>query len=327
MLKISPFSLFVNNSNPISLNSSRSKSSYINNTQPDTVVISFKGIANSVRQLQKVNNTYQNVINIPYSTVPMVYRLAHEKHLLKYKDTSCLGLSEILKSRLNKQGFKDIFFIRSNRHHALILKNNNEVYLLDPYLLHKEPINLTKILDSKQKKEKFEAYPLITTPSGEIKPSYLTVRCQDPNIFSVEKGRYNCDLAKYQVTKFSFNIQNAVRNLGRLDMKKLLYDPEQTSLSIRFLDKANMTLTHLVYPINKAFPDKIIDKKLLFVKTNEGKIFNYNDKNFDENLEKMSNQLECTTESLIDFMIQGVKDYFREAPAQLKFYSKNPVNN
>jgi hypothetical protein len=143
---------------------------------------------------------------------------------------NCVFQNTALAGRLRDQGGAPSFIssLSDRLHFATLCREGSQQYLLDPFLLHREPINLTKIL--KQKTEKhYDAYPY----TGGM-PSRLVVRPTSKSTFTI--GLYVFKDGSYALSReYSYDLSSEFPRLPELD------DPEiartiQRSLALRVIE-------------------------------------------------------------------------------------------
>jgi hypothetical protein len=150
----------------------------------------------------------------------------------------------------------------SKIHRDLILEAashlNVRSYLFDPYVLHESVIDASKIL-TRGIGEVFNAYP------KENAYNFLKVTPLNATKLLLEKHRFNTKTQEYGITQFHLDTRLLQDQRIPIKTPLIAYHPEQTTLSIRILDKNSGQLTHVIYPVEKLFQkrsSKCIDQDI-----------------------------------------------------------------
>ena len=96
---------------------------------------------------------------------------------------------------------------------------------------------------------------------------------------------------------------------------------------MRILDKNSGQLTHVIYPVEKLFQKRSIDKNHLQIKLNDGSsISDPQTLQYINAFQQISQALNSSQSELMDYMMHGVELYFKNAPEKIAFNPQNPVN-
>lgn len=271
---------------------------------------------------------YSNVLDsVPYNSISPVFSVAQRTHNLVFGD-NCIGQAEKVKLDLEQRGVQDTFYLRDNRHHVTIAGSGDAIFLLDPYLMHKAPINLTEILDKDGKHAEFEAYPTVLDASGNPKPGYVGIEFnEDGRGFKLVKGRFSPNTATYRRSEFNLSLDNPQPERTAPDDIEIACHPEQTTLSIRALDTKLAGVAHLVYPVHATHGKGPIREDAMYVKLNNGKRIPYlEQEEFLGATVSIARQLGCDPNELLGFILTGATLYEQFAPDEIDFVSFNPTN-
>lgn len=257
-----------------------------------------------------VSQVFERTLDdMPYSSAMSMYLVAGKKPTRNYGG-NCIEQNRILQRRLADAEFHDAVLLRDRlhgRHHPLLLRMDNALFYSDVYLMSYTPINLSEILDTEGKCGAFDAYPSI----GD-KKSRLTISF-DPSgrRFRIHKtwpGSARTDEFEYDFD----SVDNRMPTPE--EYKPLIFDPVQTSLSVRSLDVAAKRCDHLVYPVNGKV--KTFDGLKLFMSTNEGKNISLigNPERFKTALERMVEHVGGSVDEILRFMAKSVELYVEHHP-------------
>lgn len=256
---------------------------------------------------------YKETLLIPYNSASTFY-FKNKKTTPRELGGHCHLLSRCLKKQLFLLGFKKTWYLRSGRAHSVLLKTKDGLFFFDPYIQHKKPIKLVP-----RKNQKIKAYPTVKTGNGLVKESYIKLKWLDKNVFCLKKYRWSEPKNKYLASSFVFDISQKCSQ-GAKTTKNFIYHPEQTTLSLRFLDPKTEKVFHLVYPLSK----RRISKRNIYLKTNSGIKINSLDKEFKEFFQ--THCLPVPMDFIMKYLINGAKLYWQNAPKNLAFSESNPAN-
>ena len=265
------------------------------------------------KQLERI---YRRVINkIPYNmATPFLLNYTN----IKPKESfgyPCNWMSEKIGKQLEKKGLCDIYYLRDTRHYLLIGKCEGEEYLFEPYLLAAKPIKI-------QKQAKEEAYPY------SKKPGYIRIKTTK-NKLIMNKGRFNPQKNKYAEYHFEFNRNKKEYKIPPMVsdiIRKWIYHPEQTSISIRPLFLKQKKVLHLVYPIKREH-GKPVKEENLYIKTNDSEKIEYGEKGYKKHLNQIAKKVKMKPKELTYYLLEAARQYEKHSAKKIKYYSKNPTNN
>lgn len=269
---------------------------------------------------------YRAGLLLPYCSVTPVFQVAG-KTVPKAFGDNCIGQAEEVALELQKFSSIEPLYVREGRHHAVIWTEDGQTFFFDPYLLHQEPINLDVIRLSPEQRQRFAAYPFVEDRHGEMRTGYLEIIFEfDPQMFCVKKGRFDPERDSYDVTTFSFDLGSRTPYRTAPGDSEIAFAQEQTTLSIRTLDKQTGGVMHLVYPISKTHPQGIVDSQLLYIKTNIGAVLQNGSSEYGMALKEIADFVGHSPDALESFVMDGVSLYEKHAPREIAYFSVNPTN-
>lgn len=273
----------------------------------------------------KITAIYEETLfDFPYNSFASVYGVLGFKSPEKLGG-NCADQAERVHRHLktfldSSQQPYQLGYLLDQRHHATLLHLNGHSYLFDPYVLHESVIDASKILSSGIG-EIFNAYP------KENVYNFLKVTPLNATKLLLEKHRFNAKINQYGITQFWLDTGLPQDQRIPVTTDIIAYHPEQTTLSIRILDKNSGQLTHVIYPVAQLFDQRSVDKKYLQIKLNDGSsITDPQTLDFINTFQQISQTLNSSPSELLDYMMHGVELYFKYAPKKINFNSKNPVN-
>lgn len=257
---------------------------------------------------------YKEILNIPYNSVSTFY-LKNKKMTPAKLGGHCHFLARCLKKQLFLSGFKKTWYLRSGRAHAVLLETKNGLFFFDPYIQHKKPLRLRPL----QKNQKNEAYPFVKTRGGLIKKSYVKLKWLDKKTLCLTKFRWSGPRENYLASTFIFDLSKKYLR-GARTTNSFIYHPEQTTLSVRFLDPKTEEVFHLVYPLSS----RKISEKDIYLKTNPGCKISVDDKKFRDFFK--THKIPCSIDFLLTYLTDGAKLYWQNAPKDIILSESNPAN-
>ncbi|GAA1855216.1 hypothetical protein [Myceligenerans crystallogenes] len=189
---------------------------------------------------------------------------------------ACLFQTIDAADRAIAAGAPDPVYLKSGRHLAAVFDDGESLVVLDPYLLHREPL----VFDLAALREAGEL--TVTSPAvqtrydddGARKDSILTgtVRTRDDGyVLALEYRRYSPTRRHYVVNRF-FELASTgaiSRDLSAFDADIHLTHPEQTSLSIRTLNHELTDTAEVILPL-RGWQDTVFGVADLWTRDNQG---------------------------------------------------------
>lgn len=257
------------------------------------------------------------IFNTPYCSAQAFF--------LKYKSevsgldpgNNCIGLSVIIKE-LFCVGKGKSLFLKSGRHYPLIYQNSPEecITFLDPYLLHKEPINLTEVITNENQVFYYDVYPDVEGNKMELK------YCTDSNALIQKKWVGD------NLIEFNYDLSAPVYNDPDPYRDDLLYHSEQDNLSIRIIEESGRSTIHLVCVLKKIVKrhQQNQELKLKLYSISNGVISMEGNENFDFDILKISQRIKATPDKVLQHFKRCVEAYLCGLPQSFDF-TVQPVYN
>ena len=267
------------------------------------------------------------VLRVPYNSISQFYTYFGGTPADARFGLSCVWQSFELGRRLVQAGFEKVRYFVSGRHIALICETDEGEFLLDPYLLHTEPVQLNRASCSSKEatyQVSVEAYPYRQSNDDLLSPSQLQVSWnQNTGTIHLEYLRFSVSKNCYIKSRyFKLDLAHPLENvpLPADIIRPLLFHHEQNNLSIRVVDGEDNSMSELLYPIALYHGDNEISVDRLVVRNNQGEMFSYNDQEqFVQITSKIARTLDTSEESLFTFVLDGVEIYERFAPAKIDY--------
>lgn len=266
------------------------------------------------------------LIDVPYNSISQFYRIFENQVPPQRFGTSCVWQSYLLGDRI-RSSLKDcqLTYLHDGRHIALTCATRSRIFLLDPYLLHKDAIELP-VEDGEQSESR--AYPDRKDAAGNDHPGRLLVR-RDANTLKLIYSRFSpTRLHPFIARAFHLDMADQAPQdppEGEF-IKPLLYHGEQNNLSIRMVLRESRDMAELIYPIS-VLHRQPVQKANLLTRDNQGRFMSPTDPGHNTLLCRMSESLGCTTGELEDFVLEGVRIYERHAPKEIDYAPYKMTND
>lgn len=267
------------------------------------------------RELRRV------LTGVPYNSISHLYRYLASTTPPPRFGAACVWQALELARRLNAAGLGDIRCLRHHRHAAIVATVDRTPFLLDPYLMHLEPLNLTSLAVCRRHCS--PAYPICTFPDGTRTASVFEAK------YNARRKTVLLKYHRFDATRREFLTQNRFllqldRPVGEIpaeaEILPLFFDPEQTTLSIRTIDPWKEEVLQLRYPISQYHGDRYITETRLILTTNDGRVISYDERTpFEAALSGMCSNIDCTRRELVSFVLGGVELYEKHAPQRIVY--------
>jgi len=129
--------------------------------------------------------------------------------------------------------------VQDERHVGAVFHDNGDVIVLDPYLLHVDAIRFPRAeVASGESSIRVEAAPRRRAADGQVKPGRLDARYKQTNdgyVIRLSYSRFRPSRGSYVISRH-FSLRSASMfdmQEFTADMRALVTDPEQTSVSVR----------------------------------------------------------------------------------------------
>lgn len=192
------------------------------------------------------------VTAMPYSSCTPLIRAFHETSPSeKFGDVCVQQLFRVTDRIVSRTGVS-FDFLRDGRHLIGVAKAQGTLVVVDPYLSHLEPIVFLNQPDQKESTVRVPAAPYVRDADGVLHVGFVEATwfpAQEE--IHVAQIKWSVRRNSYQISrKFCLSYSNQVdRALTGLDYRPLLFHPEQTSLSVRYIDPMSLAYLEVRMPL------------------------------------------------------------------------------
>ena len=221
--------------------------------------------------------------------------------------SNCYEQARSLRNTLIAAGFSKAYLVEdmiNGRHRSVLCPIQEKLFLVDPYLMHCEPIDISTIVNS---------YSADSFPITRGEKSILTLRRQKDLITITKSWPY-----QNRIDTFTINISNpCTHDLTRAQYFERAFHPKQTTLSIRFLNTITGSVDYLAYPIHANKPELAE----LYIQTSEGNVITQSDSaTFNTKLEELTALIDSNNAEVIDFLHEAIN-------LRKKLLEETPIRN
>lgn len=257
---------------------------------------------------------------VPYNSCSQLYEYFGGIEPDPRFGATCAFQALHLADRLEGAGASDVALHRDNRHVAVTCVAEGRRYLLDPYLLHRDPLDMEAA--TLKGSTSSPAYPVRLDDRHQERASRLELQShRSGEAITLKYSRYSPSTGRYALARY-FQLRPAIREttLPPVDtIKALLFHPEQNNLSIRVLDRKREHVTDLIYPLYY-YRGNPVRAEHLIVQTNTGEIVVPGTLSYDVKLKRMADALGTSTAEVEDFVLGAARLYEQHAPAGVQLH-------
>jgi hypothetical protein len=264
------------------------------------------------------------VDEVPYSSTSQFHEYFGETPVPASFGVSCAFQSFEVGRRLAANGGPMVSYLVDGRHVAAVVRVEDGLDVLDPYLMHREPIRL-RTEDARAGGSvvaSVPALPIRRAENGTLRPGRVRA------VWNPGRGRLRLEYTRFKPSTDGY----AVSRVFTLDTEKelravpppadvvrpLLLHPEQNNLSIRVVDAETLAVREIVFPLTGGARHRAPSKDGLLVRDNQGAVKAFGAPGFDAVLGDLARSLGSTAGDVVDFVLGGARIYRRVAPPDLE---------
>ena len=267
---------------------------------------------------EQLESEYQEFLySFPYNSATPVLAVAGIGSDICMGD-NCIGQAREFASRYPLLGFR---YIRDCRHHSLLAPWGKGYCYLSPYLLHKEPLFLPDVPSLSRQ--------VLCHPCSDSIPeqwrSSLTIRKTHEELH-VTRRRYSKRAGGFSQSSFTYKMSATSPECPAVDDKDIAFANEQTTLSIRILERDSDDVLHLISPVHLLSSVGAVRRQDFYVLDSWGSQYAHGEKEFLRIASRISEHVGLSPEELIRFFELASDRYQRLAPGNLTYRSANATN-
>lgn len=272
------------------------------------------------------------VDEVPYSSTSQFHEYFGETPVPASYGVSCAFQSFEAGRRLSVLGGPPASYLVDGRHVAAVIRREDGLDVLDPYLLHREPIHLftSQARAGGSVVATVPALPIRHAADGTPRPSRVRA------VWNPRKGRLRLEYTRFKPSTGRY----AISRVFTLDTERelrvvpppaevvrgLLLHPEQNNLSIRAVDPQTSAISEIVYPLTGPGARETPRREGLLLRDNEGAVTRFGKPGFDAGLAALAAAVDSSASDVVDFVLGGVRIYRRVAPPGLELPEYQAVN-
>jgi hypothetical protein len=262
------------------------------------------------------------LVGVPYNSASQFHEYFGTKAAPPRLGLSCAWQSFTAGRMVMERSGIPAEYLIDGRHVAAVYRQQDSLVILDPYLLHGEPLRLDRgaAVDGVVRTT-VDAYPYRVKTDGTPAPSRVratwdlgddTIRL-DYLRFSPRRG--------HNTASRSF----LLRPDSRIDtvppaadfVRRLLVHPEQHSVSIRVLHPVTRQMAELILPLAGRPAGVAEDGHLMLTKDNQGAVAQHGDARFQRDLEVVADAVSASRDDVVAFLLEAAAIHRAAAPAGL----------
>ncbi|MFB7227381.1 hypothetical protein ACFCY9_06670 [Streptomyces fimicarius] len=208
------------------------------------------------------------------------------------------------------------------RHVCALYDDGEALTVLDPYLLHRAPLRLSRsaAVEGVVRAES-AAYPLRRAADGSPAPSALRAFWRPADgVLRLQYLRYSPRLGELVMHRaYTMRPEDTVTELPVPAplVRELLLHPEQNNLSVRAVHPGDDGLTEVALPFPGRPRGALAREEALVARDNQGRVSRWGSAPFGSELERVAEALKTSPQEVVDHLLRAAALYDAAAPAGL----------
>ncbi|MEV8533627.1 hypothetical protein [Streptomyces sp. NPDC051211] len=211
------------------------------------------------------------------------------------------------------------------RHVCALYDDGESLTVLDPYLMHRTPLRLTRAAAADSAdgtvRASSEAYPLRRRPDGSPAPSVLRASWRPADgVLRLHYLRFSPRLGDLVMHRaYTMRPGDTVTELPVPAplVRALLLHPEQNNLSVRAVHPGDDGLTEVALPFPGRPRGSLADTRALIARDNQGTVSRWGTPAFDRELARVAEALTADPDEVVEHLLRAAALYDAAAPAGL----------
>jgi len=272
------------------------------------------------------------VHTVPYSSASQFYEYFGDTPADTRYGKSCAWQSFEVGRRLAAVGGPTVRYHVDGRHVAAVVHSDEGLDVLDPYLMHLEPVRL-RHADARPDGSVVAAVPALpirldadgSPRPGRVRASWLPRR----NRLKLEYLRFSPTRGHHVVSRF-FTLPTD-RELRVVPppadvIRPLLVHPEQNNISVRVVDPQDGQVREVIYPLGQVGPRAPVDADRLCARDNQGAVIRHGHPDFTDTVGAIAHSLGVVPAEVLGFVLGGARIHRQVSPGELELAEYQLVN-
>ncbi|GGO28097.1 hypothetical protein GCM10010116_56330 [Microbispora rosea subsp. aerata] len=215
-------------------------------------------------------------------------------------------------------GAPEPVLLQDMRHVGAVFHDNGDVIVLDPYLLHREPIRFSaEAVESGEATVEVPAAPVRRDSTGARRDGRLHARYKKNRngyVIRLDYFKFSPSQDKYVLSRHFSLRENELFDMREFtaDIHGLMTHPEQTSVSIRAVLPGLQRTAEAIIPL-KGFAERVFTADDIWLRTGEGVVSRNSDPGSSAVWEELEGSLSLPRADIADHLVSAAEIYQRIA--------------
>lgn len=190
---------------------------------------------------------------------------------------ACILQTHDVARRAEAAGAPAAVFLQDERHVAAVFHDEGGIVVLDPYILHVEPIRFSPAaIAAGFATTTVDAVPFRRDRNGDIRPARLSATFKKSAagyVIRLSYSKFSPTKDQYVLSRHFSLYSSSIFSLGAFtkDMSALLTDPEQTSVSIRAVLLKDRRTAEAILPL-RGFAERHFEESDIWLRDGQGQM-------------------------------------------------------
>ncbi len=257
------------------------------------------------------------VAGVPYNSGTQLLEYFAGRRFAPNVGMSCAFQSFHVAERVVALGGPTAVFLRDGRHVAASYRTDDEMVVLDPYLLHPVPLRVP-LHAHPGSRTAVDAYPWRSKSDGSSAPSRLEGSWdQDAQVLRLNYVRYSPTRGHNVLSRsFALPASSAFTDYPSPPavVRERLLDPEQHSVSVRVVQAGEGLMSEAVLPLRGIGTDNPAVPHQIVTKDNAGSVARPGTHAYQQAMAEVSDVTGMSTPDLVTLLLDAGRTYASAAP-------------
>lgn len=262
------------------------------------------------------------LIDIPYNSATHYHEYFGDGPPDRRFGAACITQTIEAARRAVALGAPEPVLLQDMRHVAAVFHDDGEIIVLDPYLLHREPIRFSReAVASGEATVEVPAAPVRYDGTGARRDGRLQARYKKGRngyVIRLDYFRFSPTKGKYLLSRHFSLREHEIFDLEEFtsDIHRLMTHPEQTSVSIRAVLPGLLRTAEAIIPL-RGFAQRTFTADDIWLRTGEGAVARHADPGAAAVWRELEDALGLPRADIVDHLVSAAEIYRRIAdPAQ-----------